>query len=107
MGKRIAAIAGLTALGLLYLATMFSAFFAGPGTHQLFLASLVGTIFIPVLIWLFIQMYEAKHHGGGMTMREMRKLNKRLKNGESAEALAKEIEEKYAEEKSKKKIKMK
>ena len=95
MGKRIIAIAGLILLGLLYLSSFVLAILARPEAHQMFMASLVAPILLPILLWAGLKMYERVHKDDGMTMRDMRKLNKRLRAGESPEKLAAEIEEKY------------
>ena len=63
------------------------------------MASIVVTILVPMLLWMFIKMYEMAHKNDGISMGEMRKINKRIKSGENPEDIAKEIEEKYADKK--------
>ena len=95
MFKRIIAWIGIGLVVLMYLITAISAVLAKPETNQLFMASLVMTIFIPIVIWIFLKMYEIAHRNDGISVGEMRKINKRLKKGENPEQIAKEIEEKY------------
>ena len=95
MIRRIIAIAGIVLLILLYGASFILAILARPEAHQLFMASLVATIFIPVVLWAALKLHENAQQKNGMTMHEMRKLNKRLKAGESPEKIAEEIEKKY------------
>ena len=97
MGKRIAAWIGIGLIFLMYVITAVAAVTAKPETNQLLMASIVMTIFVPIVIWLFIKMYEIAHRNDGITAGEMRKINKRLKAGEKPEDIAKEIEEKYKE----------
>ena len=95
MFKRIIAWIGIGLVVVMYLITAISAVLAKPETNQLFMASLVMTIFIPIVIWIFLKMYEIAHRNDGISVGEMRKINKRLKKGENPEQIAKEIEEKY------------
>ncbi len=95
MFKRIVAWIGIGLIGVMYLVTAISAVLAKPETNQLFMASLVMTIFIPIMIWIFLKVYEVAHRNDGISVSEMRKINKRLKKGENPEQIAKEIEEKY------------
>lgn len=95
MVRRIIAWIGIGLIVLMYLITAISAVLAKPETNQLFMASVVMTIIVPIVIWAFLKMYEVAHRNDGISMREMRNINKRLKNGESPEQIAKEIEEKY------------
>lgn len=95
MAKRIIAWIGIGLIILMYLFTAISAVLAKPETNQLFMASIVMTIIVPIVIWAFLKMYEVAHKNDGISMSEMRNINKRLKNGESPEQIAKEIEEKY------------
>lgn len=95
MGKRIIAWIGIGLIVMMYLITAVSAVFARPETNQLFMASIVMTIMVPIVIWAFLKMYEVAHRNDGISISEMRKINKRLKKGENPEQIAKEIEEKY------------
>ena len=99
MGKRIAAWIGLGVIVVMYLITIVAAVLARPETMGLFMASIVLTIMIPIIIWSFLRMYEMSHPEGSMSASEMRKINKRIKSGEKPEDIAKEIEEKYGDKK--------
>lgn len=95
MGKRIAAWIGLGLIAVMYLLTVVAAVTARPEAMGLFMASIILTILIPILLWSGIKMYEMSHPEGGITVSQMRKINKRIKAGENPEEIAKEIEEKY------------
>lgn len=95
MGKRIIAWIGIGLIIIMYLLTAIFAILARPETNQLFMASLVMTIIVPIMIWAFLKMYEVTHQNNGISVKEMRNINKRLKQGENPEQIAKEIEEKY------------
>ncbi len=95
MLKRIIAWIGISLIGVMYLLTAISAMLAKPEANGLFMASLVMTILIPIMIWIFLKVYEIAHRNDGISVSEMRKINKRLKKGENPEQIAKEIEEKY------------
>ena len=99
MGKRIAAWTGIGLIAVMYLITVIAAVTARPETMGLFMASIVITILVPILLWMFIKMYEIAHKNDGISISEMRKINKRIKAGENPEDIAKEIEEKYADKK--------
>jgi len=99
MGKRIAAWIGLGLIAVMYLLTIVAAVLARPETMGLFMASIVLTIMVPIILWAFLRMYEIKHKEDGISVSEMRKINKRIKAGENPEKIAKEIEEKYTEKK--------
>ena len=95
MVKRIIAFIGIGLILLMYGLTAVFAFLAKPETNQLFLASMVMTFIVPVVLWAFLKLYEVAHRDDGISISEMRNINKRLKNGENPEQIAKEIEEKY------------
>lgn len=95
MFKRIVAWIGIVLIGVMYLLTAIFSMLAKPEANGLFMASLVMTIFIPIMIWIFLKVYEIAHRNDGISVSEMRKINKRLKKGENPEQIAKEIEEKY------------
>jgi len=97
MAKRIAAWIGIGLIVVMYLLTIVAAVTARPEAMGLFMASVVLTIFIPIVLWLFIKMYEMSHKDDGISVSEMRKINKRIKAGENPEEIAKEIEEKYSD----------
>ena len=99
MFKRIVAWIGIGLIAVMYVITAISAVLAKPETNQLFMASLVMTILIPTMIWMFLKVYEIAHRNDGISVGEMRKINKRLKKGENPEQIAKEIEEKYSDKK--------
>ena len=99
MGKRIAAWIGIGLIVLMYVLTIVASVTARPEANGLFMASIVITILVPILLWMFIKMYEVAHRNDGISVREMRKINKRIKAGENPEEIAKEIEEKYADKK--------
>ena len=97
MAKRIAAWIGIGLIAVMYLLTIVAAVTARPEAMGLFMASVVLTIFIPIVLLLFIKMYEMSHKDDGISVSEMRKINKRIKAGENPEEIAKEIEEKYSD----------
>lgn len=99
MGKRIAAWIGIGLIVVMYGLTVVAAVTARPEAMGLFMASIVVTIFVPIVLWLFIKMYEMAHKDDGISVSEMRKINKRIKAGENPEEIAKEIEEKYSDKK--------
>ena len=61
------------------------------------MASLVATVLIPIVLYIFIALdkWAKRNAPEGMSLKEVRQYNKRIKNGEDPEKLAKEIEEKY------------
>ena len=95
MGKRIAAWIGIGVIVLMYLASAVAAMLAKPAANQLFMASLAATIFVPILLWIFIKLYEMAHKDDGITRKEIKQIEKRIAAGEKPEDIAKEIEEKY------------
>ena len=97
MGKRIAAWIGIGLIAVMYLLTIVAAVTARPETMGLFMASIIVTILVPILLWMFLKMYEIAHKNDGISVGEMRKINKRIKAGENPEEIAKEIEEKYGD----------
>lgn len=99
MIKRVLAWIGIGLIVLMYVITAVAAVTARPEANALLMASIVMTIFVPIVLWIFIKLYEMAHKNDGISMSEMRKINKRLKNGEDANAIAQEIEEKYGKEK--------
>ena len=95
MVKRIAAWIGIGVIALMYLISAVAAAMARPQANSLFMASLVATIFVPVLLWIFIKLYEWAHKDDGITRKEIKQIEKRIAAGEKPEDIAKEIEEKY------------
>lgn len=53
-GKRILAMAGVICLVILYVITLVSAVFATPATKDFFMLSLVATIMIPLLVYVYM-----------------------------------------------------
>ena len=56
--KQLAAIAGIGLLVTLYLFTFVTAFLQIENWDRLFMASLVATVGIPILIWIYIWIYQ-------------------------------------------------
>ena len=95
MAKRIAAWVGIGIIVLMYVLSLIASLMARPEANQLFMASIVLTLVVPLLLWMFLKMYERVHQYDGISIYEMRKINKRIKAGENPEDIAKEIEEKF------------
>lgn len=55
--KRIAALTGVVMLALLYIIFFFVAIFAPKLPEGMFMMVLVATIFIPLLVWVYIWLY--------------------------------------------------
>ena len=56
--RRIAALIGVILLVGMYVATLISAFLATPATMDLFLASVVATVMIPILLYVLQLIYK-------------------------------------------------
>lgn len=56
--RRIAALIGVILLVGMYVATLISAFLATPATRDLFLASVVATVMIPILLYVLQLIYK-------------------------------------------------
>ena len=56
--KQIAALLGVGLLVLLYVLLLVFAIFDFEGSQMLFKACLYGTITIPILIWVYIYLYD-------------------------------------------------
>lgn len=56
-GKRILALAGVVLLAGLYLATLVSAIFTTPAAKDFFRISLLATIIIPLIIYIYMLVY--------------------------------------------------
>lgn len=56
--KRILALLGVILLAGMYVATLISAFLATPATRDLFLASVVATVMIPILLYVLQLIYK-------------------------------------------------
>lgn len=101
MVKRIVALIAVVLLAGMYIATFVCALLATPASKSMFLGCLVMTVIVPILLWVFLALYKRAHKDDdrNITMAEMRKYRKRIRQGESPEKIAKEIEEKYTEDK--------
>lgn len=95
MAKRIAAWVGIGVIVLMYALSLVASLMARPEANQLFMTSIVLTLVVPLLLWMFLKMYERAHQKDGISVAEMRKINKRIKAGENPEDIAREIEEKF------------
>lgn len=95
--RQIFAAIGLLLLVGMYVASIVLACFAKPGAEGMFMASLVATVIIPIVLYIFIALdkWARQNAPEGMSLKELRRYNKRIKNGEDPEEIAKEIEEKY------------
>ena len=95
--KQIAATVGLLLLVGMYVVSIVFACLAKPGAEGMFMASLVATVIIPIVLYIFIALDKVARRNApeGMSLKELRRYNKRIKNGEDPEKVAKEIEEKY------------
>ncbi|MDD6035252.1 MAG: hypothetical protein PUC30_03495 [Lachnospiraceae bacterium] len=98
--KQIVAAAGILLLLGMYVISIVFACMAKPEAADMFMASLVATILIPIVLYIFIALDRMARRNApeGMSLKELRRYNKRIKNGEDPEKLAKEIEEKYGGE---------
>ena len=94
-GKRIVALVGVVVLLLMYVVSFGFAILAKPEAMSLFMGSLACTIFIPIAIYVYIWLYNLanKKKGDGVSLSEMKKLNRRIEQGESTEKIQKELEE--------------
>ena len=94
-GKRIAALIGVVILVSMYVISLIFAILAKPEAMSLFMGSLACTIFIPIAIYVYIWLYNLlyKKKDGEVTLREMKKLNRRIEQGESPEKIQKELEQ--------------
>ena len=98
--KQIAATVGLLLLVGMYVVSIVFACLAKPGAEGMFMASLVATVIIPIVLYIFIALDKLarKNAPEGVSLKELRQYNKRIKNGEDPQKVAKEIEEKYGVE---------
>lgn len=55
--QRIAALCGVILLAALYIITLIAAIFNFDGTGALFRTCLIATVAVPILIWVYIQIY--------------------------------------------------
>ena len=56
--KSIVAVMGIILLALLYLVTLVTAFLDIPNWDRLFQASLIATIGLPILLWIYLLLYK-------------------------------------------------
>ena len=98
--RQIFAAVGLLLLVGMYVISLVLALMAKPGAEGMFMASLVATVIIPIVLYIFLALDKLARRNApeGMSLKELRQYNKRIKNGEDPEKLAKEIEEKYGVE---------
>lgn len=95
--KQIVAVVGLLLIVGMYVASFVFALTAKPGAEGMFMASIVATVIVPIVLYIFIALdkWAKRNAPEGISYKEMRAYNKRIKNGEDPEMVAKEIEEKY------------
>ncbi len=95
--RQIVAAVGLLLLVGMYVVSVVFACLAKPGAEGMFMASLVATVIVPIVLYIFIALDKVARRNApeGMSLKELRQYNKRIKNGEDPEKVAKEIEEKY------------
>ena len=55
--KQVVALAGVFLLVLLYLVTLITAIFDRSATGKWFMICLIGTIVVPLLVWIYTWMY--------------------------------------------------
>ena len=98
--KQIVAVIGLLLIVAMYAVSIVFACLAKPGAEGMFMASLVATVIIPIVLYIFIALdkWAKRNAPEGVSYKELRQYNKRIKNGEDPEKVAKEIEEKYGVE---------
>ena len=94
-GKRIVALLGVVVLASMYVISLIFAIFARPEAMSLFMGSLACTIFIPIAIYAYIWFYNLfyKKKDDEVSLRELKKLNRRIEQGESPEKIQKELEQ--------------
>lgn len=56
--QKVLAIIGIALLVGLYLTTLITALIGSPAAIELFKVSVVGTITIPILLWIFISIFK-------------------------------------------------
>ena len=95
--KQILAVIGLLLIVGMYVVSIVFACMAKPGAEGMFMASLVATVIVPIVLYIFIALdkWAKRNAPEGISYKEMRAYNKRIKNGEDPQKVAKEIEEKY------------
>lgn len=63
--KRIMALLGVVVLAGMYIATLICAFLATPATKDMFMASAVATVMIPILLYVVQLIYKWLNHRTG------------------------------------------
>lgn len=63
--KRIVALLGVMVLAGMYIATLVCAFLATPATRDMFMASVVATVMIPILLYVVQLIYKWLNHRTG------------------------------------------
>lgn len=98
--KQIFAAVGLLLLVGMYVVSIVLACMAKPGAEGMFMASVLATVILPIILYIFLALdkWAKMNAPEGMSLKELRQYNKRIKNGEDPEKVAKEIEEKYGVE---------
>lgn len=67
--KQIAALIGVALLVLLYVLLLIFALFDFEGSETMFRVCLIGTVAIPILIWIYMYLYDKlvkNREGNGM-----------------------------------------
>ncbi len=80
--KQIAAIIAIILLLGLYVWSFIAALLARPESNQVFWAAVFCTIFVPIILFLFIRMNEYRKEG--TTMADIRRQKKQMKAAEKA-----------------------
>lgn len=95
--KKVCALVGLLILVGMYVLSFIAAFSKSENAFGLLMTSFALTFIIPLMMYCILAMVKEreKRTDGRMSLSELRKYNKRLKNGEDPKKLAEEIEKKY------------
>lgn len=56
--RKVIALSGVVLLVALYIVTLILAIFKSPATKQLFLFSAFATVFIPILLYIFVLFFK-------------------------------------------------
>lgn len=79
--RRVGAWVGIILLVSMYLVTLLSAIFAPESSKGLFLASLFCTFVVPVWIYVLQLFYKRTHPEGSISIWDVQKYKKQIKNG--------------------------
>ncbi len=82
-GKRILAMAGVIILVGMYVVTLIAAVFATPSAAGLFKASLLATLVIPILIYVYLLIYRLITGKGDGSESENLKKGRNFEDGAS------------------------